>query len=77
MVSFIALYRGRSVAEAELVAVATDVELVGHVAGELLRARPAPPEDPAVAALHTGRRRALKIVKTEAEQLVGAGTERA
>jgi hypothetical protein len=76
MVSFVALYRGRSVAEAELVAVGTDAELVGHVAGELLRTRTDPPEDPAVAALHTGRRRALRIVRAEAEQLAGAGAER-
>jgi hypothetical protein len=66
MVSFLTLHRGPSLATAELIAVSTDPELVGHVAAALLRKPTPPSDDPAVAALTRGRRRALRLVRTKA-----------
>ena len=67
MVSFIALYRGASIAAAELITVSTDPNLVAFVAGALLRERQTRPSgDPAVGAIARGRRRALRVVHGEA-----------
>ena len=71
MTTFVALYRGASLSEAELVAVSADAALVNHVAGAMLQGQKATPhrrEDPAVAALSRGRRRALKIAWAEAQR---------
>ena len=69
MVTFLALYRGASLPSAELVAVATDPDLIAQVAGTLLRDRgPSEGVDAAVSALKAGRRRALRIVRAEAEE---------
>lgn len=69
MVSFLALYRGASLESAELLAVATDPELVAMVAGSLLKEqRGDRGGDPAIDALRGGRRRALRVVKREAER---------
>lgn len=68
MVSFLTLYRGPSLAAAELIAVTTDPDLIAQVAGALLKDRsPDPGVDPAVSALKAGRRRALRLVRAEAE----------
>jgi hypothetical protein len=82
MVSFITLYRGASIATAELIAVSTDPDLVAHVAGALLLERQAVPSgDPAAGALARGRRRALRLLRTEAsaesarEQTTRAATQ--
>jgi hypothetical protein len=67
MVSFVTLYRGASIATAELIAVSTDPDLVAYVAGALLRERQAAPSgDPAVCALARGRHRALRLVRAKA-----------
>lgn len=68
MVSFLALYRGQSVGDAELVTVSTDPELVGRFADELLEERGPIPEDPVVSAIREGERRGLRIVRDEAEE---------
>lgn len=66
MVTFLALYRGESVASAELVAVATDPELVSGVAGALLASREeAEGGDPVLGAIRRGRRRALRAIRQE------------
>ena len=67
MVSFVTLYRGASIATAELIAVSTDPDLVAYVAGALLRERQAALSgDPAASALARGRRRALRLVRAKA-----------
>ena len=67
MVSFVTLYRGASIATAELIAISTDPDLVAYVAGALLRERQAvAPSDPAASALARRRRRALRLVRKEA-----------
>ena len=75
--SFVALYRGPSLAAAELVAVSTAPALVAQVAGELLAERQREgvrAEDPALAAVADGKRRALELVRDEAG---GGGADRA
>jgi hypothetical protein len=62
MVSFLALYRGRSLNEAELVAVSTDVEIVSNFAERLLK-QPYEETDPVLMEVKTGKRRALRRVQ--------------
>lgn len=66
MLSYLALYRGRTLATAELVAVSNDPDLIAHVSDRLLREPQDGTSDPAVAALAAGRRRALELVRDEA-----------
>lgn len=67
MASFIALYRGESVATAELLVVTSDPTIVRDFADRMLDEPPPPTADPAVAAKHEGRRRGLEVVRDEAE----------
>jgi hypothetical protein len=72
MVTFLTLYRGPSLAAAELIAVSTDPELVGYVATALLRHAPGgADDDPALTALSRARRRALRIVRLETADRTG------
>lgn len=76
MASFLALYRGESIGGAELVAVSTDRDLVGRFADELLMSDNQPPsQDPARKVLWDGKRRALEIVRDEAEQADAQGDQ--
>lgn len=68
MVSFLALYRGRSVGDAELVAVSTDPEIVGRFADELIDERASTADDPVVSAIREAERRGLQIIREEAER---------
>jgi len=61
----VAIYRGRTIATAKLVAVSADPVLVGDVATRLLRT-PAPTDDPVVTAVDRGRRAGLRIISREA-----------
>ncbi len=65
MTSFLALYRGETVGAAKMVAVSADPRLVGDFAARLLGQAPGPEEDPVVASIEEGRRRALRIVADE------------
>lgn len=71
MASFLALYRGRSVATADLVTVTTDACLIARFASEMLsRGEPSslgPTDDPVRAALKGGEHRALELVRDEAD----------
>ncbi len=64
--TFLALYRGESVAGAKLLALTAESEIVHDFAGRLL-AEPEAEEDPVVSELERGRRRALRLVRGEAE----------
>ncbi len=71
MTSFLALYRGRSVASAELVTVSSDPEMVARFAAEMLdgiRQREPIDSDPVAAALADGEERALQLVRDEARE---------
>ena len=65
MKTILALYRVPSIAEAKIIAVSVDPELVAHVAGRLLASRE-PPADPVIEKLDRGRRGALKTIHQEA-----------
>ena len=64
MVSFLALYRGKSIVTAQLIAVSTDPHLVGTVAASILASEHQDPEapDPAISSIVGGRREALKLI---------------
>ncbi|MCK6553316.1 hypothetical protein L6Q96_01820 [Candidatus Binatia bacterium] len=66
MVSYLALYRGSSLATAELISVSTDPALISAVASTLLKQATPPPDDAAAAALRNGRRRALRLIHKQA-----------
>ena len=67
MLSFLALYRGESVATAELLAVSNDDALISYVASALLKKSSEKSTDRAVSAVRSGRQRALKLVLREAK----------
>lgn len=64
MITLVALYRGSSVTEAELVCVSTDPALVLAVANCLLDEED-DPADPVLAAKRRGERRTLRLVRAE------------
>lgn len=66
--AFLALYRGDTVATAELIALSADPDLVRRFADELLEDDFPAPTDPVAEATAEGRRRALQIVRDEAEE---------
>ena len=65
MQTFIALYRGRTISEARMVAVSADPALVSHVVHHLVDAPQEPSEDLAVRAIDRGRRAALRLIHRE------------
>lgn len=67
MPSFIALYRGQTVAKAELVAVTADPEIVRRFAAEMLDEEADVDGDPVKTAVRDGRRRALELVRDGAD----------
>ena len=69
MTSFIALYRGDNIRDAKMVAVTGDPKVVAHVVAQLLADPQQQPEndDPALHALESGRRHALRLIKCEAQ----------
>ena len=66
MTTFVALYRGESVASAKLVAVTADPALVADVSARLLRQQAGDPQDPVIARMEGGRRAALRLIHQEA-----------
>ncbi len=68
MTTFLALYRGRTVGEAQMVAVTADPVIVAEFAERVLeRTEEDESPDPALRAIERGRRRALRIIKGGAE----------
>jgi hypothetical protein len=65
--TFLALYRGETISAAKLVAVVSEPEIVRAFAARML-AEPAEPEqDPAAHEVEQGRRRALRVIRDEAD----------
>jgi hypothetical protein len=72
MASFLALYRGSTIASAELVSASADPQLVADFATRLLHDHQGrEPADPVLAAKDGGRRRALRLIRAEATLDVG------
>ena len=65
MTRFLALYRGKTIAEAKIVAVTADPTLVSAVATHLLDTHEPQDADPVITTLERGRRGALRLIKQE------------
>lgn len=65
MTTFIALYRGQTIAEARIIAVSADPSLVADVSARMLQSQEEN-QDAVIAAFETGRRDALRLIKQEA-----------
>jgi hypothetical protein len=63
MTSFLALYRGESIAGAKIVAVTAEPQLVRTFAAQML-VQPEEEPDPVLGELENGRRRALELVRS-------------
>jgi len=65
--SFLALYRGRTVGEARMVAVCADPRIVADFAARLLeQPDPDAEDDPVLRAIEDARREGLRVVAQEA-----------
>jgi hypothetical protein len=64
MANFIALYRGRTLNDARLIAISSDPTIISDFTTRLI-SEPLREEDSALRELGKGRRRALKIVQEE------------
>ena len=67
MTNFLALYRGRTLNDARLLALSADPEIVGDFATRLV-GESINEEDPALRELTRGRHKALKIVCQETDR---------
>jgi hypothetical protein len=65
MPTFLAVYRGRTIGEARMVAVTADPGLVADVVDRLLRHPPMDDDDPVVRAIDCGRGTALRLIQYE------------
>ena len=67
MVSFVAIYRGKTPQSAELVAVSSDRHLTSLVSEQMLAvdAAPSAPRDAVVSSIRKGRRQALELLVKE------------
>ena len=65
--SFVALYRGSTIASARLVAVSADPALAAEVSERLLRESPPSAQDQVLSTLEQGRRAALRLIRKEAD----------
>jgi hypothetical protein len=66
MSTFLVLYRGKTIADAQMVAVTADPTLVAAVATHLLLTPEPLDSDPVLTTLERGRRGALRLIKQEA-----------
>jgi hypothetical protein len=67
LASFLALYRGESITASKIVAVTAEPNLVRDFAMRML-AGPDEEPDPVLGELENGRRRALELVRSEANE---------
>ena len=67
MTSFLALYRGDSIAGAKIVAVTAEPRLVHAFASQML-VKPKAELDPVLGELENGRRRALELVRSDTSE---------
>jgi hypothetical protein len=71
LTTFLALYRGESVAAAKLLALTAEPELVLEFAERMLDRPEEQEPDAVLAELKHGRRRALRLVRGEAQSATG------
>ena len=65
MTTFLAIYRGKTVTDAKMVAVTADPTLVAAVATHLLDTPEPQDRDPVITSLDRGRRAALRLITQE------------
>lgn len=65
MTTFVALYRGETVATSKMVAITSESSLVREVAEKLLLSPDADSKDPVIQEIEQGRRRALQLIQCE------------
>jgi len=65
MPTFLAVYRGRTIGEARMVAVSADPGLVAEVVDRLLDHSQMDDDDPVIHAIDYGRVTALRLIKRE------------
>lgn len=65
MPNFLALYRGRTIAEAKLIAVSADPHIVKSFAAQLLKSETQNSDDPIQHTLDLGHERALDLIANE------------
>jgi hypothetical protein len=63
--TFVAIYRGETIAGARLIALSADPALVAEVSARILHEHPAKDPDPVVACVEHGRRAALRLIQQE------------
>jgi hypothetical protein len=67
LTTFLALYRGESVNAAKLIAVTAEPSLVSELAARILSEPGESQPDPVLQEIESGRRRALQLVRNEAD----------
>jgi hypothetical protein len=78
MTTFLAVYRGESIASAKLVAVSADPDIVSDVATRLLKCitpDDGADEDPVLATIEHGRRQALRLIARDERRALAAAGE--
>lgn len=70
MTTFIALYRGRTIGDARMIAVSAKEDLVSYIASKILSDSDSSAQndaDPVVSALEKGRKQALELISNDYE----------
>jgi hypothetical protein len=69
MATFVAIYRGETIAGARLIALSADPALVAEVAARILHEHPDWVEDdPIIACVEHGRKHALRLITSESRK---------
>jgi hypothetical protein len=72
MTTFVAIYRGETVAGARLIALSANSDLVADVSARILQEHPGQgADDPIIACVEQGRKRALRLIQRETSHAEG------
>jgi len=73
LTNFLALYRGDTIASSKILAITADPHIVQDFAAQMLDRPPNLDEDPALASVENGRRKALRVVAGKKTESPAAG----
>ena len=66
MATFVAIYRGETIAGARLIALSADPTLIADVSARILQEHPGKKaDDPVIACVEQGRKAALRLIRKE------------
>ena len=69
MATFVAIYRGETIAGARLIALSADPTLVADVSARILQEHPGKDtDDPIIACVEQGRKHALRLITQESRE---------